>query len=86
MYYIYILQSQKDNTFYVGISDNPERRLIEHNKGKSKYTSKKLPWIIIYIEQCNNRSEAREREKHLKSYNGVREKRDIISKHSINCM
>ena len=47
MYYIYILYSRIADKFYVGYSDNPQRRLIEHNtKPFNTYTSKYRPWIL----------------------------------------
>jgi putative endonuclease len=45
---------------------NPKRRLIEHNSGKSPYTSKKRPWKIVYAEKFGNKTEALKREKFLK--------------------
>ncbi len=49
-WYIYILESLKDKSHYIGISSDPKRRLEEHNSGKSLYTKRKRPWIIIYTE------------------------------------
>ena len=44
-----------------------ERRLKEHNAGKSKFTKAYLPWKFIYTEFIGERNEARAREKYLKS-------------------
>jgi putative endonuclease len=53
MYYIYILYSPGSNRFYVGYSDNPQRRLIEHNtKSFNTYTSKRRPWILKAVFEC----------------------------------
>jgi putative endonuclease len=47
MYYIYIIYSEKSDRYYIGHSDNPERRLIEHNTDpRSTYTSKHRPWVL----------------------------------------
>ena len=75
---LYILESLKDFSHYVGISKDATLRLIEHNSGKTKSTKKKMPWIIIYTEQHKDIKSAREREKYLKSYKGVGDKRRII--------
>ena len=76
---LYILESLKDGTHYVGISENAETRLgVYHNNGRVKATKNKRPWKIIYREQHAGVSEAREREKYLKSYKGVTEKKKII--------
>ena len=66
MYNVYLLQSTVDGSYYIGSSSNPARRLVEHNSGKSPYTSKKKPWIIVYTEKFHNKTEALIREKFLK--------------------
>jgi len=55
MYYIYILKSVPSEVFYVGYTDNPERRLLEHNSSEENtYTSKHRPWIFAAIFQCSD--------------------------------
>ena len=66
MYYTYIIKSKKDGSFYVGITENTERRFKEHNCGKSKYTAKKIPWILWHIRQSDNMKNARKEEIYLK--------------------
>ena len=80
MYFAYVLRSEKDNSRYVGSAENIERRLIEHNKGKVRYTKGKKPWKLIYFEQFKTRSEARKREIFLKSGQG-RKYLDQLSLH-----
>jgi putative endonuclease len=41
--------------------------LKEHNFGKTKSTKGFIPWKLIYQEQIGVRSDARKREKYLKS-------------------
>jgi putative endonuclease len=82
-YYLYILKSLKDNKYYIGITGNVEKRLISHNQGKTKSTKSRKPFIVIYIEKCQNRCEARKREIYLKSYKGVKEKIEITKKFDI---
>ncbi len=67
MWYTYALQSIKDKHLYIGISENPEKRLIGHNSGMTKSTKYRRPFKIIYKEACKNRAEARKREKYFKS-------------------
>lgn len=67
MFYVYILQSEKTKEFYKGLTDNPERRIDEHFKGKSLSTRSKLPLKLIHVEICENRREARKLEKFFKS-------------------
>ena len=65
-FFVYILQSMKDFSFYVGQCDDLDYRLCKHNDGMSKYTSSKLPWRLVYFEMYGTRSEAIVREKEIK--------------------
>src|SRR4030095_2131909 len=65
-YYFYIIQSLVDATFYKGSSKHPGKRLIQHNEKKCKYTSKKVPWILVYVEEMESKTKALIREKSLK--------------------
>lgn len=49
-YIVYAIKSEVDNRVYVGFTDNLERRLSEHNEGKTKSTKGYLPWDLIYSE------------------------------------
>ena len=67
-HYVYIIQSELDNSYYKGYSLNPIKRLEEHNLGGSTYTSNKIPWKLIYVEEFENKTEALIRERSLKKY------------------
>jgi putative endonuclease len=67
MYNVYVLKSEVVNRVYIGITDNLERRLKEHNKGKTKSTRFFRPWRILFTESYSTRIEARKRELYLKS-------------------
>lgn len=67
MYFVYVLFSHKLNKRYIGSSHNVEKRLIEHNLGKSKFTKAGIPWKLIYKESFLTNKEARKRELFLKS-------------------
>jgi predicted GIY-YIG superfamily endonuclease len=43
---IYVIQGIATLKLYVGITDNLERRLMEHNAKKSRYTSSFVPWKV----------------------------------------
>lgn len=81
MYYIYILKSFVANKTYVGQTNNYERRLEEHNRGKTKYTSKYIPWKIIDLEKHDSREKAVKREKYFKTASGRRKIKTIIDAH-----
>lgn len=67
MYYVYVLKSEQHYRFYVGMSQDVERRLAEHNSGKTKSTKGYRPWKLFFYEAFPDRQAARAREKYLKS-------------------
>jgi putative endonuclease len=77
-YFLYFIQSKKDQEYYIGISKNLEQRLSQHSAGKTFSTRSRKPFKLVYTEQLTRLAEARKREKFLKSYAGVKEKRKII--------
>ena len=66
-YVIYAIKSSVDNRIYVGFTENLEKRIKEHNQGRTKSTKGFRPWFLIYNENVETRIEARKREKYLKS-------------------
>ena len=64
---VYVLKSEEHWRFYVGMSQNLEKRLKEHNKGSTKSTKGYLPWKLFFYEEYKTTLEARAREKYLKS-------------------
>jgi predicted GIY-YIG superfamily endonuclease len=77
-YFIYLIESQKSGVWYVGLSANPELRLIQHNQGKSKFTSGYIPWKLIYTELAGDLKNARKMEKYYKSAAGKRKLKKIL--------
>jgi putative endonuclease len=70
MFYSYVLKSLKNNRFYYGCTNNIDRRLLEHNSGRSKYTKYNRPFELAYFEKFITLKEARERERFFKSGQG----------------
>ena len=66
MYYVYAIKN-KENRIYVGLSKEVDRRLLDHNSGRVFSTKGYRPWDMLFIEACENRIDAREREKYYKS-------------------
>jgi len=65
-FFLYIIQSQKDNSYYVGTTRDLSKRLERHNQGRSKYTKNKRPWKLVYSEEHPDRSTAMKREYAIK--------------------
>jgi len=66
---VYILFSPSLDKFYVGSTDNVDKRLIEHNSGfyKGAYTSKRSDWEIFLHFNCSSRQRAKLIESHIKN-------------------
>jgi putative endonuclease len=58
MFCTYVLKSIKNDKFYIGHTQNIEKRLQEHNNNESKSTKNKGPWVLIYTKEFSTRSEA----------------------------
>jgi putative endonuclease len=67
MYFVYVLLSEKTGRRYVGMSNDPEKRLLQHNAGYTKSTKAYRPWVKVYLESFETLLEAVNREKYLKS-------------------
>ena len=66
-WFVYALRSLQDGNLYIGISQNPDRRLDVHNRGVTGSTRSRRPFTLVYREACKSRKEAREKEKYYKS-------------------
>ncbi len=65
-YYVYILQSQKDQSLYIGYTSDLRKGFKEHNDGKSLATKPFRPYRLIFYEAFLNRIDAKGREIYLK--------------------
>lgn len=72
MYFVYILQSEKDGRLYIGFTKDITRRPTEHNEGKSLATKPFRPYKLIYYEAFLSERDAKNREEYLKGGYGRR--------------
>ena len=79
MFYTYVLQSKKDKNFYIGFTNDLQKRLKMHNQGLIESTRLRRPLLLIYYEACFNQKDATHREKYLKQLGG----KDILE---IDCV
>ncbi len=68
MYFVYILESETTGKLYIGQTDDPDKRLNDHNRGASPYTKNKGPWKRIFLKEFPTRSESLAFEKKIKSW------------------
>jgi putative endonuclease len=78
MVYVYAIKSEGRNYIYVGITDNVERRVMQHQNGYEKTTKPYRPFTLIYTEEFEDRISARKREKYLKAAAGKRFLRSLL--------
>ena len=65
-WYVYVLRCA-DGTLYTGITTDVTRRLEEHNRGAgAKYTRRRTPVTLLFIEAAEDRSSASRREHAIK--------------------
>ena len=79
-YYIYILQSQKNKSLYIGYTTDLIKRLKQHNSGESLATKPFRPYKLIFYEAFLNRIDAKNREEYLKSGFGRRTINKMLKK------
>ena len=85
MYYVYILQSIKDNSLYIGYTTNLKKRFSDHNNGLSLATKYKRPYKLIFYEAFLDRIDAKHREVYLKSGWGLRSIKKLLMR-SLNAV
>ena len=71
VHYVYILLLN-NNRLYTGFTSDLKRRLAEHQTGKSEFTKTRLPVRLVHYEAYLEESDARRREKYLKTTQGKR--------------
>jgi putative endonuclease len=81
MYTTYIIYSLKIDKYYTGQSDDLDRRMEEHNRGKTPFLATGMPWHLVYSKEFNSRTEAIKLEKFIKKRGAARFLKDnnIIS-------
>jgi putative endonuclease len=67
LFYVYVLKSESDGSSYIGYSSNLRVRLWQHQNGRSRATSYRGPWKLIYYEAYLHQADTLGREKYLKS-------------------
>jgi putative endonuclease len=69
MFYVYIIYSKTFDVYYKGFSEDVAQRLLYHNENRSRYTSNKGPWELVYSKAFETKKEALIEELRLKKLN-----------------
>jgi putative endonuclease len=82
-YYVYILASRRNGTLYIGVTNNLERRVIEHKNGLGgAFTRKYGVHRLVWFDEFGDVNDAIAREKQLKGWNRAWKIRLIEEKNS----
>ena len=81
-YFTYILRSEVKYRYYIGSTDNLERRLRLHNEGNTISTKAFMPLQIVYYETFKTKTEALKREIELKKMKSKKYIEWLINNHS----
>lgn len=84
MFYVYVLESLIDRSWYIGYTSNLSCRLEQHNSGESKYTNNHKPYKIICYFALLEKVDAKRYEKYLKSGYGRRTLKKMMKEHLKN--
>ncbi len=79
MWWVYILQSETTGRFYVGHTNDLERREVEHNSGQTKSTKNRGPWKVVHRERFDSKEAAYARERQIKSWKSHRSIQELIA-------
>jgi putative endonuclease len=82
--YVYILKSERNETYYIGSAKNIENRFEEHNSGEVKYTKNLRPLVLMFSQKYNSIKETRRIEYKLKRLKNRNIIERIISDKKIN--
>ncbi len=67
--FVYIMSNKNVTTFYIGVTNDLERRVKEHKEGNgSEFTSKYNLTYLLYYETISDIKAAISREKQLKNW------------------
>jgi len=70
MYYVYILKSLRDGTYYTGFTEDLKRRIKNHNWHEATYSKSKAPFDLIWFRCFIDKRKALSFEKYLKQGSG----------------
>ena len=79
MGYLYILYSLKVDRYYIGSSTNPDRRILEHQRGQTRSTARGAPWEVKLLQSFPSKNEALHAEIRLKRWKNRFEIEKVIA-------
>ena len=68
MHFVYILYSSAKDKYYIGAAEDVNKRLAKHNTNHAGFTGKTGDWMVKWIEEHPDKTNALKREKQIKAW------------------
>jgi putative endonuclease len=81
-YYVYILRSLKNGSYYKGQTSDINQRLLEHNSGITPSTKRYMPWELVWFTEVPTREDALRLEQKLKNITSRARLEDFIKRNT----
>jgi len=78
MVFVYTPESETSGSFYVSVAQDPELRLIEHNRGQTRSTRSGVRWRKIWIEEHVDQQAAIRREREIKGWKSRKRIQELL--------
>ena len=78
-YFVYILYSTTKDKFYIGYTSDLNERIIRHNQKSKGFTGSTNDWELKYYETFENKNDAINREKQIKSWKSKIKIKELIT-------
>ena len=78
MYYVYVLQNDKNKTIYIGYTKDLKQRIKEHRRGNTVTTKRLKTYTLVFYEAFRSKLDAKRREYYFKSTKGNSSLKQII--------
>jgi putative endonuclease len=78
MYFTYIIYSDRIDKYYTGYTHNLALRIERHNNGWGNFSSKGIPWKLVYSEKFSRKTDAIKRENQIKKMKSRKYIEDLI--------
>lgn len=83
VFFVYIIYSEKRDKYYIGYTADLVTRVDKHNLGATTSTRSGIPWILVYSEEFENKTDAIKREIAIKKKKSRKYIESLIANHKI---
>lgn len=77
-HFVYVLESESHDRYYIGRSQAPERRVEHHNSTSTGFTSRYRPWRLVFTQEFSTKEKAMEAEQLIKGWKSRKMTRYVV--------